>query len=137
MELLNVFKEYNHKKLEGFPKIVYSNLYEKVFNNFYFEFNINRENYLYSPLYVQLMGDSLPELSFFIDDINSFTSLIEQALDDGIIDTSEKEQLMYEGSNVAQLSYEMASPSARARTYLIMVQDYIDHLNRRLIKNWH
>ncbi len=72
MELLNVFKEYNHKKLEGFPEIVYSNLYEKVLNNFYFEFNIGGDNYLYSPMYTQLAGSRLPELSGFIADNESF-----------------------------------------------------------------
>ncbi len=77
MELLNVFKTYNHKKLENFPEIVYSNLYEKVFNNFYFEFTINRENYLFSPLYVQLNGPNLPELSNFISDNELFLNSLK------------------------------------------------------------
>ncbi len=72
MELLTVFKEYNNKKLEGIPKIVYSNLYEKVLNKFYFEFNINGDNYLFSPMYTQLIGGSFPELSLFIADNEQF-----------------------------------------------------------------
>jgi len=78
MELLSVFKEYNDKKLDGFSEIVYSNLYEKVMNNFYFEFNIKGENYLFSPLYTQLSGASLPALSLFIAENELFLNSLKK-----------------------------------------------------------
>lgn len=67
METLNVFKEYNSKRLKNYPKIIYSNLYKKVLNNFCFEFYINKENYLFSPYYVLLRGGKYNELLDFVE----------------------------------------------------------------------
>jgi len=78
MELLNVLKEYNHKRLENYPKIVYSNIYEKVLNNFHFEFNINGENFLYSPFYTQLLGAPYTELTSFIAENEQFFDSLKE-----------------------------------------------------------
>lgn len=66
METLKILKKYDGKKLTNYPEIVYSNLYQKVLDNIYFEFQIADDKYMFSPLYMRLRGDAFPELMDFI-----------------------------------------------------------------------
>ena len=78
METLNVFHEYAGKRLKNYPKIIYSNLYKKVINNFCFEFYISGENYLFSPFYVLLRGKKNEELLDFITGNEDFFDSLKE-----------------------------------------------------------
>jgi hypothetical protein len=67
VETLNTFKKYDGKKLTNYPAIVYSNLYRKALENMYIEFKIEEDGYLFSPYYILLRGDPVPELTDFIE----------------------------------------------------------------------
>ena len=64
---MEVLKDFKMEKLSPVPGILYSNLYNKVRNNFYFEFESGNEQYLFSPLYVPLRGRITSEISQFIE----------------------------------------------------------------------
>jgi len=66
LKTLETFKVFSGKKLEKIPKIIYSNLYKKVYDNFYFEFEIEKENHLFSPMYTKLRGVENKPLTGFI-----------------------------------------------------------------------
>ncbi len=66
LNILEAFKEYDGQRLSDFPEIVYSNLYKKAFNNFYFEFAIKEENILFSPMYTLLRGPKDAEMIDFV-----------------------------------------------------------------------
>ncbi len=72
LELQTYFKEYSDSPLINFPEIIYSNLYKKVQNNFHFEFVSDKEKYLFSPLYISLIGESPAEFREFLSQNNSF-----------------------------------------------------------------
>lgn len=74
MSIIDAFKEYDGKQLSNFPEIVYSNLYKKVLNNFYFEFAIKDENLLLSPLYTMLRG---PKKSGLIDFVQANEAFLD------------------------------------------------------------
>jgi len=59
---LDVFRSYIPQALEHFPTLVYSKLYRRVRMNLHLEFQIERENLLFSPLYVPLRGEAPTEL---------------------------------------------------------------------------
>lgn len=60
--MIETLNKFDGKKLSNFPEIKYSNLYKKVSNNFYFEFIVNNDKYLFSPYYSLLRGAKLQEL---------------------------------------------------------------------------
>lgn len=72
MGTLDVLKRFDGKKLTDFPEIGYSNLYKRIFDNVYFEFKIEDEGILFSPLYTQLRGEDFPELSDFVSKNEAF-----------------------------------------------------------------
>jgi hypothetical protein len=61
-----------------FPEIVYSNLYQKVLDNAYFEFKTEDDVYLFSPFYTLLRGEPFPELVDFIEKNEAFFDSFKQ-----------------------------------------------------------
>jgi hypothetical protein len=80
LETLEVLKQYDGKQLTNYPKISYSNLYKKAFNNFYYEFVINEDKFLFSPLYTPLQDEVLPEFLDFVDANESFLNSLKEFL---------------------------------------------------------
>lgn len=80
METLEVFKKYDGKKLTNYPEISYSNLYKKAFNNFYYEFVINEDKLLFSPLYTLLQGGAIPEFMDFVGANEPFLDSLKEFL---------------------------------------------------------
>lgn len=78
MKTLETFKAFEGKRLEKFPKIIYSNLYRKIFDNFYFEFEIEKENHLFSPMYTKLRGLESKKLTDFVKNNETFLSSLKE-----------------------------------------------------------
>lgn len=64
--LIKLFSQFEGKSLENFPKVSYSNLYRHALDQFYFEFDVKGEKYLFSPLYTQIRGPEHAELGEFV-----------------------------------------------------------------------
>lgn len=71
MATLEVLKELKEKPLDKCPEIGYSSLYKKVFDHFYFEFELEEGNFLLSPFYSSLIGD-LPEFEDWVAQNETF-----------------------------------------------------------------
>jgi hypothetical protein len=67
-----MFKAYDGKILKNFPEIKYSNLYKKVWDNFYFEFITDSDKQLFSPIYTFLRGETQPDYTEFLSKNNQF-----------------------------------------------------------------
>ncbi len=67
METLKTLKSFSGRKLDH-PAIPHVNLYRRIAENFHYEFQFKGENYLLSPLYTLLRGESFRELESFIKD---------------------------------------------------------------------
>jgi hypothetical protein len=115
VETLNVFKEYSNKRLKNYPKIIYSNLYKKVLNNFCFEFYINKESYLFSPYYVLLRGGKHNELLDFVEkNEDFFDSLREFILN----------SLFVYSALIEENSYYLTKPQSIVIARMIHKEDY-------------
>ncbi len=77
MNIIEVLKGFEKKMLSPVPKIVYSSLYKKVRNNFYFEFEDEREQFLFSPHYVPLRGRMGKQMKDFIESNEAILSEIK------------------------------------------------------------
>ncbi len=66
MATLEVLKELKDKPLDKCPEIGYSSLYKRVFDNFYFEFELEEGNFLLSPFYTHLIGENHLEFEDFV-----------------------------------------------------------------------
>ncbi len=64
--LINIFSQFEGKALNNFPKVTYSNLYRHALDQFYFEFELQGEKYLFSPLYTQIRGPEQADLCEFV-----------------------------------------------------------------------
>ena len=80
MLALDVLNEYREKKLAQYPEITYSNLYKKVLDHFYFEFELAEGRYLFSPYYTLLIGDKHPELLDFVSNNELFLDALKKSL---------------------------------------------------------
>lgn len=78
METLELFKTYDGKKLTDYPRIAYSNLYKKAYNNFYFEFIVNDEKLLFSPMYMLLQGENIAEFMDFVAANETFLNSLKE-----------------------------------------------------------
>ncbi len=93
MNIIEVLKGFEKEKFSPVPGIVYSSLYKKVQNNFYFEFEADDEQFLFSPIYVPLRGrmnkkvkefmgnneDLLNEIKdFILNSLFVYSALIEE-----------------------------------------------------------
>jgi hypothetical protein len=81
---LEALKDIKDKPLKNYPKIVYSNLYKKTFENFHFEFELEEGNYLFSPFYTQLMGEKHQELEDFIVSSEVFLDSLKEFILDSL-----------------------------------------------------
>jgi hypothetical protein len=75
---LEALYEFKDKSLDNFPEIGYSNLYKKVLEGFHFEFELDEGNYLFSPFYTLLIGESHPELEEFIANNEAFLDSLKK-----------------------------------------------------------
>lgn len=78
LETLELFKAYDGKKLTDYPRIAYSNLYKKTYNNFYFEFIVNDEKLLFSPMYMLLQGENIAEFMDFVAANETFLNSLKE-----------------------------------------------------------
>lgn len=72
MGTLEALKEVKDKKLAEFPEIHYSSLYKKAMDHFYFEFELDEGNFLFSPFYTVMIGENHAELMEFVSNNESF-----------------------------------------------------------------
>lgn len=105
LQTLEIFKEFSNKKLDNYPEIVYSSLFRKVSDTFHFEFQGDKEDekYLFSPYYTQLRGASLPELSEFVGQNETFLDSLR-----GFIITS----LFVYSALIDENSYYLTNPQS-------------------------
>ncbi len=78
MGILEVFNQFRDSRFTDCPEITYSNLYKKALNYLHFEFEIDGENYLFSPYYVLLIGEQKPELLEFVDNNEEFLDALKK-----------------------------------------------------------
>jgi hypothetical protein len=71
VETLKILKSFCDRQLD-YPAIQHASLYRGIAENFHYEFQFKGENYLLSPLYTLLRGESFHELDSFIKDGESF-----------------------------------------------------------------
>lgn len=67
MNIIEVLNGFEKQKLSSIPGIEYSSLYKKVYNNFYYEFEAEDEQFLFSPLYVPIRGRMNKKMKDFIE----------------------------------------------------------------------
>ncbi|MCK4888394.1 MAG: hypothetical protein KAS21_07820 [Candidatus Aminicenantes bacterium] len=67
MNIIEVLNGFEKEKFSPVPGIVYSSLYKKVRNNFYYEFEDESEQFLFSPHYVPLRGRMGKKMKEFIE----------------------------------------------------------------------
>lgn len=72
MGTLEALKEVKDKKLAVYPEILYSSLYKKALDHFYFEFELDEGNYLFSPFYTVMIGENHSDLQDFVSNNESF-----------------------------------------------------------------
>jgi hypothetical protein len=72
VETLEALKEVKEKQLAGYPEIQYSSLYKKALDHFYFEFELDEGNHLFSPFYTVMIGDDHGELMDFVSRSETF-----------------------------------------------------------------
>lgn len=77
MGTLNVLRDIKDIKLEC-PELTYSNLYKKALEGFHFEFELEEGNFLFSPFYTTLIGDSPQELKDFVTNNESFLDSLKE-----------------------------------------------------------
>jgi hypothetical protein len=70
--MLEVLNEFKNCKFPDCPEIVFSNLYKRALNFFHFEFEMDEGTYLFSPLYILMLGENHPELEDFVDNNEAF-----------------------------------------------------------------
>ncbi|MCP4221099.1 MAG: hypothetical protein GY765_41100 [bacterium] len=78
MDTLKIFKEYNNKKLSDYPEINYSSLYQKVLDTFHFEFEVDKDHFLFSPYYTLLKGDRDSEWVEFVNNNEVFLDSLKE-----------------------------------------------------------
>jgi hypothetical protein len=66
VEILNVLKKFNGRRLENFPEIHHNNLFKKIRENFHLELFLKGNNMLFSPFYTMLRGELFSELENFL-----------------------------------------------------------------------
>jgi hypothetical protein len=66
VEILNVLKKFNGRRLDNFPVIHHNNLFKRIRENFHLELFLKGNNMLFSPFYTILRGESFSELDNFL-----------------------------------------------------------------------
>jgi len=83
VETLQVLNKFNGRRLDNFPPIQHNNLFKRIRDNFHFELFLKGTNMLFSPFYIQLRGESFPELTGFLAQNEEFL----ESLKDFIVNT--------------------------------------------------
>lgn len=66
MEIIKLLEKFDGEILSNIPDLELTNLFKKCASNFYFEFVINNEKYLFTPEYTQIRGKENETLSGLI-----------------------------------------------------------------------
>jgi hypothetical protein len=77
VETLKLLKSFCERRLDH-PVIQHTSLYRRIAENFHYEFQFKGENYLLSPLYTLLRGESFRELDAFIRDGEAFLDSLRE-----------------------------------------------------------
>jgi len=72
VETLQVLNKFNGRRLDNYPPIQHNNLFKRIRDNFHFELFLKGSNMLFSPFYIQLRGESFPELTDFLSKNEEF-----------------------------------------------------------------
>jgi len=66
VETLQVLNKFGGQRLDNFPSIQHNNLFKRIRDSFHFELFLKGTNMLFSPFYIQLRGETFPELTGFL-----------------------------------------------------------------------
>jgi len=66
VEILNVLKKFNDRRLDNLPEIHHNNLFKRIRENFHLELFLRGNNMLFSPFYTLLRGEQFSELDNFL-----------------------------------------------------------------------
>jgi hypothetical protein len=72
VEILNVLKKFNGRRLDNFPEIHHSNLFRRIRENFHLELFLKGSHMLFSPFYTLLRGEMFSELEGFLTQNEEF-----------------------------------------------------------------
>lgn len=114
MNIIEVLKGFDKEKFSPIPDIVYSSLYKKVRNNFYYEFETEDEQFLFSPLYTPIRGRMNKKVKEFIE--NNDTLLNE--IKDFILNS-----LFVYSALIEENSYYLSNPQSVFMARLIHKRD--------------
>ncbi|MEN8154373.1 MAG: hypothetical protein ABFR75_10155 [Acidobacteriota bacterium] len=114
MKTIEALMHFNGEKLTDFPRIKYSGLFKRVYENFYFEFEIEKENYLFSPLYTLLRGPKSKEIASFVESNEIFLN----SLKDFILSS-----LFVYSALIEENSYYLTNPQSIFISRLVFKRD--------------
>ena len=77
MSIIEVLNGFERKKLSPGPGIIYSSLFKKVQDNFYFEFETDNDQFLFTPHLVPLRGKMSKKMKEFIENNESLLNDIK------------------------------------------------------------
>ena len=115
MNIIEVLKGFEKEKFSPTPGIIYSSLYKKVQNNFYYEFEADGEQFLFSPLYVPLRGRMSKQMKEFIENNENLLNEIK----DFILNS-----LFVYSALIEENSYYLSNPQSIFIARLIHKRDF-------------
>ena len=135
MGTLDVLNEYKDQKLTGCPDIIFSNLYKRALNSFHFEFELDEGNYLFSPYYVLLIGESEKN-----QELLDFVEKNEQFLDS--LKNFVLSSLFVYSALIEENSYYLSNPQSILIARFIYKRDarfeikFYSHYDDELLENY-
>ncbi len=114
MKTIEALMHFNDEKLTDFPVINYSSLYKKVYENFYFEFEVEKENFLFSPLNTLLRGSKNNDIVSFVENNEIFLN----SLKDFILSS-----LFVYSALIEENSYYLTNPQSLFISRLVFKRD--------------
>jgi len=115
VNIIEVLKGFEKEKFSPTPGIIYSSLYKKVQNNFYYEFEADGEQFLFSPLYVPLRGRMSKQMKEFIENNENLLNEIK----DFILNS-----LFVYSALIEENSYYLSNPQSIFIARLIHKRDF-------------
>ena len=77
MKTVEVLKRVSKDRLPGYPKIIFSNLFKRVRDNFYLEFVLEDQHYLYSSSHLLIRGEAHPRLEELVEQSRAFLDALK------------------------------------------------------------
>ncbi len=115
MNIIEVLNGFEKGKLSPTPGIVYSSLYRKVQNNFYYEFEIKDQQFLFSPLFIPVRGRMDNKVKNFIES--------NETLFNGVKDFILNSLFVY-SALIEENSYYLSNPQSIFIARLIHIRDF-------------